>query len=231
MTKPSTDRSPAGRPPAGRPTPIRSAFRGLVRAVSWHRRKLAVTAAVLAVLCGVQAAAPPSTETTPVVVAAAALPGGTVLTDHHLRITDFPPDHLPEQAVTDPADVLGRTVAAPVTTGQVLTEVSVVSPGQLPADGDRVLTPVEVDAGGLAHLLVVGDTVDLVAVVGGDDLGAETGAEVIARQARLASIAAPANAGALGGAAAQQTTVLVEVTEPEALHLAAVNTALRVLLR
>lgn len=222
MTKPN---------PVERNSPVRGLARAIVRAVSWHRRKLAVTAAVLAVLCGVQAAAPPSAETTPVALADADIPGGTVLTTDHLRLADFPPDHLPERAVTDLATLVGRTVAAPLTAGQVLTEVSVVSPGLLPADGDRVLTPVEVDAGGLAQLLVVGDSVDLVAVVAPDELGTDSGAEIVARRARLASIAAADGSGSFGGQEGRRTTVLVEVTEEEALRLAEVTTPVRVLLR
>lgn len=222
MTKPT---------PVERSSPVRGLARALARAVSWHRRKLAVTAAVLAVLCGVQAAAPPSAETTPVAVAVTDVPGGTVLTEDHLRLADFPPDHLPDRVVTDPGTLLGRTVAAPLTAGQVLTEVSVVSPGLLPADGDRVLTPVEINAGGLTQLLVVGDTVDLVAVIASDGVSSDTGAEVVARQARLASIAATDDSGAFGGESERRTTVLVEVTEPEALRLAEVGGAVRVLLR
>lgn len=217
--------------PVERNSSVRGLVRALARAVSWHRRKLAVTAAVIAVLCGVQAAAPPRAETTPVAVADTDVPGGTVLTANHLRLADFPPDHLPDRAVTDPGALVGRTVAAPLTAGQVLTEVSVVSPGLLPADGDQVLTPVEIDAGGLAQLLVVGDSVDLVAVIAPDDLGTDSGAEIVARQARLASIAAADGSGSFGGQEGRRTTVLVEVTEEEALRLAEVSTPVRVLLR
>lgn len=217
-------------PPAARTTTVRGPVRAFVRAVSWHRRKLAVTAAVLAVLCGVQAAAPPSAETTAVVVAAAAVPGGTVLTEEHLEVVEFPPAHLPEQAVTEAAALQGRTVAAPLTAGQVLTEASVVSPGLMPADDDRVLTPVEIDAGGLPQLLVVGDAVDLVAVTGPDEIGTGTGAEIVARAARLVSIARPDDSGTFGQED-RLTTALVEVLESEALRLAEVGGSVRVLLR
>lgn len=208
---------------------FRAASRAVARAVSWHRRKLAVTAAILAVLCGVQAAAPPSAATTPVVITTTEVPGGTVLTEDQLRRVDFPPDHLPDRAVTDPGELLGRTTSSALTAGQVLTERSVLSPGLLPEDGDRVLTPVQIDAGGMAHLLVVGDRVDLVAVIAAEEFSDGSGARVVARKARLASVATEGSD--TFAASERRTTALVEVTETEALGLAEVGGVVRVLLR
>ncbi len=57
----------------------RRPLRALARAASWHRRKLAVLAAIAAVLTGISAAAPEGPAMITVVKAKSQLPGGTVV--------------------------------------------------------------------------------------------------------------------------------------------------------
>src|SRR3712207_6147422 len=72
------------------------------RAVSWHRRKLAVLAVLAAVLTGISAAAPEGPPTTTVVRTATELAGGRRLSSADLRVDEVVAAGVPEGAVTDP---------------------------------------------------------------------------------------------------------------------------------
>jgi len=130
--------------------------------VSWHRRKLAVLAAVAAVLTGLAAAAPPAPPTTTVVRAREALTGGVVLTADDLEVVDLPRDGLPDRAAGDPAALVGRRLAAPVPRRQVLTPAALASAGSAVGVG-HVLAPVRLADGDVVALLRPGDLVDVIA--------------------------------------------------------------------
>lgn len=190
------------------------ALRSLARAVSWHRRKLAVVAAVLAVLTGINAAAPRPPDASPVLRAVDLVAGGDRLTADLVRLELVPVDAIPEGALTDPAQALGRTVAAAIPQGQVLTEHDLV--GKRSVSPGRVLTPVRLADPGLGALLRPGDQVDIVATDGQN--GAAT---IVAPGARIVTIPASDDQGTMPRSdSGSGVLLLVEVDTKTATALA-----------
>lgn len=222
MTQP-TDRPHPSRPHPSRPptshTPTSRPWTSLRRALSWHRRKLGVLAAVVAVVATVAAASPPDPPATSVAVATASLPGGHAVTTDDLRMVRMPTRFVPEQAVTDPAALVGRSLVAPVTRGQVLTTVSVVRPRPDGAEDGLVTTPLRLADPDVVGLLAVGDVVDVIAA------DPRTGSSaVVAEQVRIVAIPRTADGGGpLGARAAageEGRLVLVAVGPEVATELA-----------
>jgi pilus assembly protein CpaB len=212
------DRSAGGRN-AHRPTGrrgVRDHWRALVRAASWHRRKLAAVCAVAAVLTGLTALAPPRPDTVPSVRATSDLAGGTVLRPADVRLDHLPRDALPAGAVTDPDLVVGKTLAGRVPSGQVLATAHLVG-GRFRGGSGQVIAPVRLADGDLTALLTDGDLVD---VVGADE---QTGrATVVASGVRVVAVppAARDPASAAGGG-----LILVEVARSTATALASASAA------
>jgi len=204
-------------------------LQSLRRAVSWHRRKLAVVAAVAAVLTGINAALPPDPPTVDVVRSAVRLDGGHVLGADDVSLARFPQDAVPDDALTSLDAAVGRTIASPVSKGQLLTELSVVAPGRSARPG-RVVAPLRLGDADLVALLRVGDAVDVVAA---DAEAAQ--AAVVAREIRIVGLPPPPDADGLGATASSSggALVLVEVDSRTATVLAqaAVTATLSVVLR
>lgn len=193
------------------------------RAVSWHRRKLALLAVLAAVLTGLAAAAPEGPPTLTVVRARVPLDGGTRLGPDDLEIAQIVAADAPDEVVADPEPLVGRTLAAPVARGQVLTERAVVSARASPG---RVLAPLRLADAEAAVLLRAGDVVDVLAA----DPQAEQ-AFVAGRSVRVVTVPAPTDPSA--GADPAGALVLVEV-DPETARVlarAAVSATLTVIWR
>ena len=79
-----------------------------------------------------------------------ALEGGTRLTPDNLEVTDIVVDDAPDGAVADPDLLVGRTLAAPVPRGQVMTERAVVSARASPG---RVMAPLRLADADVTALL------------------------------------------------------------------------------
>src|SRR5918993_4046594 len=180
------------------------------RAVSWHRRKLALLAVLAAVLTGLAAAAPEGPPTVTVVRAAAALAGGTRLTLDDLETARIVAADAPDEVVAEPDVLIGRTLAAPVPRGQVLTERAVVSARASPG---HVLAPLRLADAEVTALLRSGDVVDVLAA----DPQAEQ-AFVAGRSVRVVTVPAPADPDA--GPDPAGALVLVEVDPDTARVLA-----------
>lgn len=194
------------------PSVRRRRFRSLARAFSWHRRKLAVVAAILAVLTGVAAVNPEGPPTRRVVRATSQLAGGTVIRAGDLELDDIAAAAVPDSAVRDLTDVVGAMLAGPVAEGQVITPLDLLRDRTTLPPG-RVIAPLRLADTDLAALLRPGEIVDVVAA---DAQAAR--AAVVAAGVRVVTVPAvdsadptAANAGAL---------VLVEVTPAEAAALA-----------
>jgi pilus assembly protein CpaB len=195
------------------------------RAVSWHRRKLAVLAVLAAVLTGLSAAAPDGPPTTTVVRATTELSGGTRLSTGDLEVDEVVAADVPERTVTDPADLVGRTLAAPVARGQIITELALTSARQ-PTGPGRVLAPLRLADADVVALLRAGDVVDVLA----SDAQSEQ-AYVAGRAVRVVTVPQPADPAA--GADPAGALVLVEVDAETArvLARAAVSASLTVIWR
>jgi pilus assembly protein CpaB len=82
--------------------------------VNWHRRKLAVLAALAAVLTGLAAMADEGPPTLTVVRAAGELAGGTLLDSSDLELAQVVARDAPAGAILAVDDLVGRRLAAPV---------------------------------------------------------------------------------------------------------------------
>jgi pilus assembly protein CpaB len=190
---------------------------GFRRAVSWHRRKLAVLAVLAAVLTGISAAAPDGPPTRTVVRTATGLPGGTRLSSADLRVDQVVAADAPEGAVDDAADLVGRTLSAPAAKGQIMTELTVTS-ARDPIGRGHVLAPLRLADAEVVALLRAGDIVDVLAA----DAQSEQ-AYVAGRAVRVVTVPQPPDPAAGGDAAG--ALVLVEVDQETARVLARASVA------
>lgn len=204
-----TRRAPRKTPPTRRPTP-RSWAVDFRRALRRHRRKLAILATLAAVLAGLTALAPPRPDTVSVVTAQRALTGGTAVRAEDLDRTELPPGAVPDGAWTDPAEVVGQTLAGPVPGGQVLTSEALLR--HRATGSGMVVAPLPLADDRVSALLEAGDQVDVLAA------DSQTGkTRVVASAIRVVTGAIPGadDAGGAGG------LVLVEVSQSTATALAA----------
>ena len=178
--------------------------------MSWHRRSLAALAAALAVLAGVSAARPEGPPVVSAVVLRAGLPGGTVLSPADLEVREVVARDAPRGFSSRTEELVGRTLAAPVPEGQVLTELAVVS-GRSAVAAGHVVAPLRLADPELVRLLRSGDVVD---VLGSDERSAE--ARVVAPAVRVVTVPT-----ADDGASAETSgaLVLVEVSPSAATAL------------
>lgn len=142
------------------------ALRGVRSAVLLRRRALAALCVGLAVWTGLRVVAGPTPATTPVLVAAHDLPAGSVVEADDLVSRSFPPALVTPGAL-GADDLLGRTLAAPVSRGEPLTRVRLAAPGLLAGYPGLVAVPVRLPDADSVALLRIGDRVDLLAT----DLG------------------------------------------------------------
>jgi pilus assembly protein CpaB len=191
--------------------------------VRWHRRKLAVLAALAAVLTGLAATASEGPPTLTVVRAAGKLAGGTLLDASDLELSRVVERDAPEGAIQAIDELVGRRLAGPVAEGQILTPLALAA-SAADATRGRVVAPLRLADADLAALLRAGDLVDVIAA---NDQTAD--ASVIAQVVRVVSVPEPMD----GAEAVTGALVLVEVT-PEtarALAQAAVSASLTVIWR
>jgi pilus assembly protein CpaB len=141
---------------------LRLAISRLTRTVGWHRRLLAAGLAAGAVALALQAAEPDPEPMVPVVAATGDLGGGAPLAADDLRLIDIPPDLVPAGAVGTVEAAVGRVLAGPMRTGELLTDVRLVGPALVTGWGDDlVATPVRVADAGVVALVRPGDHVDI----------------------------------------------------------------------
>ncbi|HET7349744.1 MAG TPA: SAF domain-containing protein [Marmoricola sp.] len=133
------------------------------RRVLLHRRPLAALSAGAAVLLGLQVVEPPAPETVGVWTASRDLDSGRVLSRGDLVRTEVSPDAAPPAAL-DRAEAVGRTLAAPMTAGEVVTRVRVLTRGVLTGYPGHAAVPLRVTDGAVVPMLRVGDRVTVVAV-------------------------------------------------------------------
>lgn len=139
-------------------------LRDLLKAVRWHRRLLAGVSAAAAVYFSLVALSPSSVPTVAVLAASRDLPGGAALAAADLRTVQLPAELVPAGAVKAVAEAGGRVLAAPMRSGEPLTDARFVSPGL--AGGLRsgfVAYPLRLDDADVVALLRVGDRIDLYA--------------------------------------------------------------------
>ena len=114
-------------------------------------------------LAALQATSPAPPETVAVWTARRDLPGGAVLQPPDLVQARLSADTVPAGAVADVARVAGRTLAAPMGRGEVVTDLRTVGPGLLRGYPGSTAVPLRVTDAAVVSLLQVGDRVSFVA--------------------------------------------------------------------
>ncbi len=170
---------------------LRRRWRTVRRVVLSRRRPLAAALAAAAVVAGLHEVRPSAPDVEAVPTVGRDLPAGTTLTARDLVTVEYAAGTAPTGLAGDP---VGRVLAAPVRAGEAVTDVRLVGPAMAAAYPDLVVVPVRLPDAGMAGLLHVGDTVDLVAA---DPQGAD--ARVVASGARVVALAAPDDEEALAG--------------------------------
>lgn len=134
------------------------------RFVAARRRLLAAGFTAAAVAGGLHAVSPQPAATRQVVVASVDLPPGTALTSDQVKSTPMPEGLVPRGSLDDVDAVTGRLLAAPVRSGEPLTDVRLLGAALVDGYGDgRVAAPVRLADAGAAALLRTGDRVDVLA--------------------------------------------------------------------
>lgn len=185
----------------------------LRRAVSWHRRGLAAVAAAVAVLALYSALNPGADSGTEVVAMARGVAPGVLIGEGDLEIRSVPQELVPERAVTDPAEAVGRAASGGLTRGALVTEASLVLPRADAVPG-TVIAPVKVRDADVVALLRPGDRIDLLA----QDLDGK--AQTVAEDAVIVSLPQPTSAGGFADAGANPSVVLVRVPVSTASKIA-----------
>lgn len=165
--------------------------------------------AAAATLVALRTLAPPPATTVDVLVAARDLPSGTRLDEDDLAVRAFPADLAPPDAATA---ALGRVLAAPISRGEVVTDVRVVGPGLALAQPGETVLPVRLPDAGMATLLRAGDEIDLVATDPGT--GAST---VVAHDVTVLATPTDAPDGPAGGSGG--ALVVVGASAEEAIDI------------
>lgn len=222
---------PGPRRPARDAAPRPARSRARRRAATWLWRSRFVVAAAccgLAATAAVHALRPPAPPTADVVVPVRTLAAGRPVAEDDVALRALPAEAVPDDALADPGDAVGRTPAVALPAGLPLTG-ALVAGGEVVArapDG-TVVVPVVLDSTAAA-LLRPGDRVDLVttaqAAAGSPD------AAYLARGALVLPSAGrqpdePSTGGLLGGGAGGTTTAatLLAVDPDEAPAVSAAS--------
>jgi Flp pilus assembly protein CpaB len=187
-------------------------LRDLRRAASWHRRLLVAGLLAASAAFGIQALSPPPPHTESVLVAVKDLAGGTLLSPDDVRLKGVAPASLPDGALRTRSLAAGRTLAAPVRKGEVLTDVRLVGRSMLDSYGDGlVAAPVRIADAASVRLIAPGDIVDVLAAGAGRDGSATGDARLVAAAVPVVTIP-PAGGSPLGGTDVGQGALMVVVT-------------------
>lgn len=135
----------------------------LPRWVIRHRRLLAALLFCCAAGLGVHQLTPADAARVQVVVAGSDLAAGQVLDPASLTLADVPPGIAPAAAYTAVAELSGKQLAAPVRTGEILTDAALVGPGLLiGAPAGTVAVPLRVTDPETVQLVRPGERVNVV---------------------------------------------------------------------
>ncbi len=94
--------------------------------------------------------------------AARDLPGGETVGQEDLEIRRLSPASVPDRAVDDLDEVVGRTLAAPMSRGEVITSLRTVQRGLLQGYPGSTAVPLRITDAAVVDLLRVGDRISFV---------------------------------------------------------------------
>lgn len=197
----------------------------VVRWVRRNRRGIAAACAALAVLMLGLALAPAPVRTEAVVVASADLPAGRRLAAADLQLAHVAADLRPAGVSSQPGELVGRVLAAPVSSGEPVTELRLVAPsgGGWVAPPGTAAIPVRFADAEAAALLSPGMRLDLLlGRAPTDDLLGDAPARVVAEGVLVLGLAeADAPEGLLQAPSlGAGPLVILAVTRAQALAIA-----------
>ncbi|MFC3994773.1 RcpC/CpaB family pilus assembly protein [Nocardiopsis sediminis] len=216
------------------PTDRGTAPHRAARVLARYRRTAGAVCAVLAAVGAVLLIRPPPAATTDVLVAARDLNGVAPIASGDLVARSLPAAAVPDRAVPAGSDPSGRSLAGPMSRGEVLTRTRLADPPAAAHGPGMVAAPVRVADPGVVALLHPGSRVDILAAAsdplsadlgGGPARPAETVAAdrpVIAVPGRGGSGTGPGGSGVEAGGSGADTggLLVVAVTPREARDLA-----------
>jgi len=147
-----------------------------------------------------------------VVKAKTQLPGGTVLSASDLMVDHAVAADVPEGVATDPNDLVGKTLTAPVAKNQAMTPLTTTAARSAVPPG-HVIAPLRLADAALASLLRPGDVVDVLAASSETEQAA-----VVAANARVVTV--PAMSEDRTGQGPDGALVLIDVDGQTATVLA-----------
>ncbi len=155
-----------------------------------------------------------------VLVATRDLPAGSQLTDTDVELAPFPNELLPDGALSDTTESVGRTLTGALNTGSVLTTASILNGRDLGAAAGERLVPFRVPDASTVQLLRVGDVISVV--------GSASDGSVIelASNVRVAALPAADSSSGLGSSESGGL-VVVAADEETAAALAVASTNMR----
>lgn len=164
----------------------------LVRAGRWHRRLLASGLAAGATAAALQALEPPAPPSVVVVTAARDVPAGSRLGVADLATVRYLPAAVPDGAVTDRRQALGRTLVSGTRRGEAITDVRLAGAGRVEdAATGLVQVPVRIADPEAVGLLRPGDVVDVLgagAADAGDGSPFPSSARLLASEVRVVTV-------------------------------------------
>ena len=198
---------------------------GFGRLVRRHRRLLAGLAAAASIAALGMALQPPAVATRDVVVASGDLPAGQPLGPGDLTVASVPAGVLPAGTSSDPSELLGRVLAAPMARGEAVADHRLTALPQWSVPLGMMPMPVRFADAGAAALLAAGQRVDVLAASGPGLDGAApfASAELVAEDILvLAVITSEQGSGGIldGPATAQEVAPLVMVATDRGAALA-----------
>nr|WP_240394028.1 SAF domain-containing protein [Corynebacterium lactis] len=150
------------------------------------RRVVGIAVLAAAVTIGTLDYLAPEAGFVRVAVTARSLQAGHTLTQADIATKDFPRDLVPSDAYREAEEVLGKTLAIPVSAGELISPTRMVGPtlaDALAGQPDSKIVAVEPDETGVVSVLRAGDIVDIIAAA------TEKGAAApLAHRARVVNI-------------------------------------------
>lgn len=189
------------------------------RRVLIHRRGLLAVAVGVLAWSLVSAARPADPPGATVWTAERDLPSGTVLGTDDLTRTEFPTEAAPK-AQHDLRSLIGRTLAAPVGEGEVVTRTATISNERLDGYPGRSAVPIRIPDADTVGLLRPGDHVDLV----GNDLQDGGPGRLVAQDAVV--LALPRSSPSGSGPVLSGRLVVFAVPSDQVTEVAAAASAL-----
>jgi Flp pilus assembly protein CpaB len=188
-------------------------FTPVLRAFRWHRRWFAAIFAAIAVLAGLNAINTAGPDAREVVVAARPIDAGTALAAEDLEMIRLPEQAIPDGALSDPADLIGRTTKAATPGRRVLVEADLLG-ATAGVGAGRLALPVRFGESQASALLTSGVRIDVLGPQAGS-----SGYQVVAADVRVITVVAQAASGPFGGS--DSGPVLLEVDSGQAAAILA----------